>query len=447
MKKHGCFNRYVLNLVGWLTIGLLAGCGGGSDGGGGTSAPGIVSVSLTDAPACGYEQVNVTVRKVRIHQSDSANDNGPGWSEITLNPPRTINLLNLNDPTQPHLALESLGETTLAAGHYTQLRLVLVDNTGNQADANWIILAGDDPNDPTKRHALETPSAIRSGIKLINQFTVNSGERVDLLLDFDACHSIVHTGSNKYILKPVIKVIPTVLNGIEGYLDASLFTNQPNTNNNVNNVLVTAQVNGQIVRAVVPNTNTATPELFGKFFLARLEPGHYDVVITADGRATKVISGVPVPTGTSITAVSTKSMPAPPLTLESSTTQSVSGTAILSNPADDDGTVTVAAKQSLTDGPTITVKTGVAMVLDAAAPVGDYSYTLTPLPVARPWLGAYSTPLPVSFTEQPADVGGIYTIHGSGRTLAANYNVQTPSPLTVDLNGGSQVNQNFTLTP
>lgn len=441
MQKVNSFGSSLLSVMGFLVIGLLAACS--SSDGGGASAPGTVSVSLTDAPACGYEQVNVTVSRVRIHQSESANENGAGWTDITLNPPRTINLLDLNDPTQPNFALEHLGEASLPAGHYTQLRLVLEDNNGNNANANWIILEGNDPDDPQNRIPLETPSAIRSGLKLVNQFTVNSGERVDLLLDFDACHSIVRTGNGRYILKPVIKIIPTVLNGIEGFIDTALFTNQLNVNNNVNNVVVSAQVNGEVVRATIPNSNPTPNPIKGKFFLARLTPGvNYDVVITANGRATKVISGVPVPTSTSITPISTS---AQPFTMDTSGTQSISGTATLA-PADDEGSVIVAARQELTDGPTVTVTSQVATVLSNAAPVGDYSYNLTLLPIGRPWLGAFGA-LPISFTEQPVAVGGAYTIHGSAQTLTTGYTVQNPSPLSVNIAGGSETNQNFTLTP
>src|SRR6185436_20643876 len=128
-------------LVGFLLTVFIAGCG--SDGGGSTQ-PGVVSVSLTDAPACGFKAVNVTVSKVRVHQSESASDTAAGWTDITLNPPRKINLLDLNDPTQPNLALEHLGETPLPAGHYTQLRLLLVSNRNNPNPpfANSVVLSG-----------------------------------------------------------------------------------------------------------------------------------------------------------------------------------------------------------------------------------------------------------------------------------------------------------------
>src|SRR6185295_5389387 len=179
-------------LMGILLAVFIAGCGSSGDGGGGTTAqPGTASVSMTDAPACGFDEVNVTVSKVRVHQSDNASENAAGWTDITLNPARKINLLDLNDPTDPNRALEFLGVTPLEAGHYTQLRLVLVPNRGNSPPANSVVLSGPPPS---AEIPLETPSAVQSGIKLIHQFTVDSGQRVDLLLDFDACKSIVHTG-------------------------------------------------------------------------------------------------------------------------------------------------------------------------------------------------------------------------------------------------------------
>jgi len=415
----------VIWLMGFLLAVVVAGCGSSGNGGGGATAqPGTVSVSMTDAPACGYDAVNVTVSKVRIHQSDDADENAAGWTDITLDPARKINLLDLNDPTQPNFALEALGESPLAAGHYTQLRLVLVPNSGGSPLANSVVLST-----TPGEIALDTPSAVHSGIKLIHQFTVGSGQRVDLLLDFDACKSIVHTGSGKYKLKPVIHVIPFVLNGIEGFVDKTL-----------PNVSVSAQVNGDIVRATMLNTQT------GKFFLAHLPAGvgvKYDVVITADNHATAVISGVPVPTDTSITAVSTSGAPIPvvtPPTLEASATHSISGTVTL-NPATDDETVLVAAKQALNGGPIVTMKSASAMVLDAASPIGDYGYTLT-LPIGAPSLGPYATPLPIVSTRQPSAVAGQYTVQVSADGYA------TKSSLApVDISGGDKTSQDFTLTP
>jgi hypothetical protein len=429
MNKFKNNSKPLIWFMGLLLTAFIAGCG--SDGGGSTQS-GTLGISMTDAPACGFDAVKVTVSKVRVHQSSTADDKAAGWTDITLDPPRTINLLDLNDPTQaPNFALESLGEAPLEAGHYTQLRLVLVPNSGGPPFANSVIPSATKIEEP-----LVTPSAVQSGIKLIHQFTVDSGQRVDLLLDFDACKSIVQTGNGKYKLKPVIKVIPFVLNGIEGFVAPSLFVNQVN----VNNAIVSAQLNGEIVRAAVPNATT------GKFYLARLTAGvNYDVVITADSHATAVIGGVPVPSSTSTTVISTSGEP---VTLNASTTtHSIGGTVTL-NPADDDGTVVVAAKQSLSGGPTVTVKLQIAMLkTDTTSTVGDYGYNLLVLPAAAPSLGSYSTglPLPIEFTQQPASVGGIYSIRGSAQTPTTVYTTQIPSPLSVDITGGNAIDQDFTL--
>ena len=88
---------------------VLVACGGSDSGGTGT-----IRFSMTDAPACGFDAVNVTVSKVRVHESDSAGDNDSGWSEIKLEPAKLINLLSLT-----HGVLEELGQTQLPAGKYT----------------------------------------------------------------------------------------------------------------------------------------------------------------------------------------------------------------------------------------------------------------------------------------------------------------------------------------
>ena len=403
--------RRLVSCVAFIMLGFVTACGSSDDNGGG---PGSFSVSLTDAPACGFDQVNVTVSKVRVHQSSSADDTAAGWTDITVNPPRKINLLDFNDPTQP-IHVQPLGLAPLEAGHYTQLRLVLIPNSGSSPLANSIVLSG-----TTQEIPLDTPSGIQSGVKLVHQFTVNSGQRVDLLLDFDACKSIVQTGNGKYKLKPVIKVIPFVLNGIQGFIDKTL-----------TNVRVSAQQQGQIIRETVLNTTT------GEFFLAHLDPGNYDVVISADSHATAVISGVPVASDTSITTLSTSGTP---FTLASSATQNINGTVTLS-PADDDGAVIVAAKQTVVPGPTVTVKSQMATVITGNPP-GDYSYAMT-LPIGAPSLAAFGAlPITPSASSQSAKM---YTVQGSAKTDTTVYTTQTPAPSGADIT--AVPTKNFTLTP
>src|SRR5687767_1798167 len=101
---------------------LLAACGGGSDS---SSDAGTLRLALTDAPACGFDRVDVTVEKVRVHKSSSASEGDGGWSEVVLQPPKRVDLLSLTNG-----ALAELGQTPLPAGKYTQMRLVLSPNNG-----------------------------------------------------------------------------------------------------------------------------------------------------------------------------------------------------------------------------------------------------------------------------------------------------------------------------
>lgn len=380
---------------------LMVGCGGGGDSSP-QSGAGTLNVSLTDASAGGFTAVNVTISKVRVHQSSSASENDAGWTDITLNPARKINLLNLANGV-----LDDLGQTPLSAGHYTQLRLVLVANSGASL-ANSVVLT----SAPATEIALDTPSAVQSGIKLINEFDVASGQRVDLVLDFDALKSVVARGNGTFLLKPVIKVVPTQLNGIDGFVDTAIL---------VDNVLVSAQSNGNVMCSTAPNPQ-------GEFFLSRLAPGNYDVVITANGRTTMVITGVPVASTASTTIVSTNSAR---LTLPTSATKNVSGTVTL-NPASTTAVAYATAKQTFGSGPTVTVAS------KAVDPSSGGGYLLT-LPVAAPLLGQYGTgTLPIALTAQTA-VAGKYTIAAS----ADSYTTQSASK---DISV-ADATQNFTLVP
>lgn len=395
-----------LSLVASLSAaGLLTACGGG---GSSSPPPGTLGVSMTDAPACGYDAVNVTVRAVRVHQSGTAGENEGGWVDITLPVPKKINLLNLTNGV-----LEELGQTSLAAGHYTQLRLVLDPNNGN-SNANTVILTTFPTN--TTEISLDTPSAVQSGIKLTKEFDVLSNQRVDLVLDFDACKSIVSKGNGGYALKPVISVIPTVLNGIDGYVNTSLLSS---------NVLVSAQQDGAVVRTTVPDAT-------GKFTLGRLVPGNYDVVITADSRATAVIGAVPVVSTTSRVDLSTS---AAPITLQTSATRNIGGIALLS-PSSTTEVVYVAAQQTFAAGPKVTVKY-------RGASISDGAYSLATMPVAAPQFGQYSATLPISLTTQTN------TTPGTGKYLvaASATGYVTQANASVDLTTTDQSGVNFTLVP
>jgi hypothetical protein len=56
-----------------LVAAALTACGGGGgDPGAPVNTMGTLRVSLTDAPACGFDHVYVTVEKVRVHSNAAA---------------------------------------------------------------------------------------------------------------------------------------------------------------------------------------------------------------------------------------------------------------------------------------------------------------------------------------------------------------------------------------
>lgn len=266
---------------------VLAACGGGGSSSSST-APGQLRVAITDAPACGYDEVNVTVEKVRVHQSATAADSDSGWSEVVLNPARKLNLLDLTNGV-----LVELGQTELPAGSYTQLRLQLASNGAGAPYANSLVLSGGDGSEIP----MDTPSAQQSGLKMNLNLTVEPNHLADLVLDFDACKSVVKRGnSGRYNLKPVVSVVPMVRVDAfvaEGYVASGIAL--PSTT-------VSLQQGGVPVKSTMPDAS-------GRFVLYPVPVGIYDLVVSADGRVTAVMTGVPVtdtthtyatPTGTAI---------------------------------------------------------------------------------------------------------------------------------------------------
>lgn len=352
----------------------VAGCGGG----GGSSGTGTLKLALTDAPACGFDAVHITVEKIRVHRSSSAGDADAGWSELTLAPARRIDLLSLTNGV-----LEELGQTQLPAGTYTQLRLVLAEGAGGGAPVHAVRPSGG------AEVALETPSASQSGLKLNVDLRVEPDKVADFVLDFDACRSVVQRGgSARFHLKPVIAVIPRLSDAgqrVVGYVDPALVL--PTTR-------ISLQRNGVEQKATLPLAAPG-PDL-GKFVLYPVPAGDYTLVVSAEGRATAVMTGVPVTTG----AVTFANAASAPIAPAASTMRTVAGTlAIGSSRADTDGVV--AASQTLA-GP-------LAVEVASQAVDADSGSYLLRLPTAAPLRAAYAASGVPSFAPA-ADVAGRYQV-------------------------------------
>jgi hypothetical protein len=158
---------------------------------------GQLKMTMVDAPAA-YNEVNIVVTRVEVHIADS--DSNSGWFVINDNA-TTYDLLTLRNG-----ASVILGNNSLDAGHYTQIRLII--GTGSNVVVDGIT------------YPLEIPGGEQSGVKLNHQFEIQSGLIYELLLDFDADRSIVPTGNGQYKLKPVIRLVPTVISGsISGHIN------------------------------------------------------------------------------------------------------------------------------------------------------------------------------------------------------------------------------------
>jgi hypothetical protein len=393
------------------TAALLAACGGGGGSEGGTgSSDGTLRVALTDAPSCGFDHVFVTVEQVRVHQNASASDTDAGWTDLNVTPPRRVDLLSLTNGV-----LEELGTVPLAPGHYTQVRLVLASNsgTGTTSVANAVQPTGGAVT------PLSTPSGQQSGLKLQANFDVASGQMADLLLDFDACKSVVKAGnSGQFILKPVISVVPRVVaTTIQGFVTTTL---------SLNSTTVSAQQNGVTIRST-------TPDSTGKFSIPFLPTGTYTLVITSEGHATGVITGVPVGTTTTAINGTTSAIATPVSTMAdvtgTVTVTSVSGSTTVSLAVTD---ASVRALQPLTGGPTIELGN---QHVDSV--LGTYRFHL---PVGAPVKATFAAPgTPLAFTPDAA-AAGKYTIE-----------VQAPGRANQDkpaiISGGVSTTVNFTYGP
>jgi hypothetical protein len=132
----------------------------------------------------------------------------------------------------------------------------------------------------------------------------------------------------------------------------------------------------------------------GRFVLFPVPAGTYDLVVTAPGRVTSVVTGVPV-TNTGVTAVASTSLRiSPPLTFM----RTVNGTV---SPA----TASVRAVQSLSGGPFIEVA---SPPVDAQG--GNFVMNL---PISAPVRAPYAANAPsLAFTADSA-VAGLYAVQAT----------------------------------
>jgi hypothetical protein len=158
-----------------------------------------------DEPPVFASAVLVTSSGVSVHMS--------GGDRVTLpfapaSTTRTCDLKKLDGPQ------DVLGTGPLAAGHYTQIRL-MVDSaaiySGGATVAGPACATTATTLLPTPSGGLEvlpSPVVVPSWeIKLNREFDVPAGVATMIVLDLDGDKSINQTGNGKYMMKPVVSVV------------------------------------------------------------------------------------------------------------------------------------------------------------------------------------------------------------------------------------------------
>jgi hypothetical protein len=207
---------------------------------------GALKLYLVDAPSS-FDSVVVFVKRVEVHKS--GNDSTSGWYVIN-NDLRSFDLLELRNG-----ASAVLGDSSLSSGNYTQIRLIL-------ADGSYVI-------DNSIKNDLTIPSGLQTGIKLNHEFTIEPNTLYELLLDFDVDKSIHVTGNGKYMMKPVIRVMPLIISGT------------------ISGQVLPLDAQATVFTTIGSDTVSTYPDVDGYFKLMALPEGKYNVEIFPENLAYK----------------------------------------------------------------------------------------------------------------------------------------------------------------
>jgi hypothetical protein len=155
---------------------------------------GTLKLYLCDAPldAENVTGVYITINGIQYHRD------GRWLACEEFEGPQTHDLLEL---TEGNSAL--LGEFTLPAGNYTQIRFMLdiPEKGSDKANPGCYIEFADNSTEP-----LFVPSGGQTGYKAIGYFVVPVDGTVEVTADFDVHKAVIVAGSS-YILKPTIKLM------------------------------------------------------------------------------------------------------------------------------------------------------------------------------------------------------------------------------------------------
>jgi hypothetical protein len=293
-----------------LAAAVLAGCGGGSStvqfSSGASDAmavTGTVTTTVSDPPTCKgplapsdlqFDNVWVTITKVRAHISENAEDGNGGWQDLAvLEPPMQIDLLNLgNGNGGDECALATLGIVDeLPAGNYGQIRLHLLANDADASEGPeenaCASVDGFNCAQPVggALTRLELSSQANTGIKIPpgqmpdGGLSLEEGESANINIEFNACRSIVMQGNGKLRLKPTLHAGEIgVVDTLSGSLVKDMGEGATEAFTDVTGVVFLEQVDEGGIGRVIMELQTAAD---GSFNLCPVPEGDFDIVAAA----------------------------------------------------------------------------------------------------------------------------------------------------------------------
>jgi hypothetical protein len=263
LKNRMSFAAVAFALLGILVC-MLVGCGGSSS----TSGTGTVQVSLVDAPLDASE-VNVDIASVQAHKSEG------GWEMIReFETPLHVNLLDYRTGGSALM----LAEAPLDAGHYTMIRLMLVGAE--------IVVGG-------QRYTIDLQNVQQTGVKANGEFTVEAGQLIALMLDFNAGRSFVPTGSGGYMLYPVLAMSPvSIAAKVTGKVELRETEDGP-AQTPVTDVAINVYSAGHAGDADYLQAGATVGE-DGSFEIEVLAQGTYDIQIMQGETVIKTVEGISI---------------------------------------------------------------------------------------------------------------------------------------------------------